>query len=143
VFTFDDDQFLEKLARKLEEAPDWVHERAARELEDALAKVIDDQFADALDPNGVPYIPPKDGGTPMQRSGALRASVTVQAQSRPDGVEVTVDPGVPYATYLQRGTSRMAPRRIVPGSTTAGAVKWRLAGAEAYRRAVNAWFHGT
>lgn len=142
VFTLHGDQFLEGLVRKLEEAPARIHERVAAELQARLAKVIDDQFADAVDPTGKPYLPPKDGGTPMQRTGALRASIRVVARSTPDGVEVQVVPGVDYAGYLQRGTRKMAPRRIVPGNTTAGALKWRAAAREAYAAAVRAWFHG-
>lgn len=143
MFTIEGDQFFDDLIRKLEEAPQRVHDRLAQELQPRLAEVIDAQFAEGLDPHGQPYLPPKDGGTPMQRTGALRASIRVVAEATPEGVVVRVLPGVPYATYLQTGTRRMAPRRILPGLTTAGAARWRQAGADAYRAAVNAWFHGT
>lgn len=142
MFTLEGDQYLEELARRLEEAPQRVHDLLAQELQDRLTRVVDDQFADGVDPTGAAYIPPKDGGTPMVRSGALRANIRVVARSTPDGVEVSVVPGVPYAGYLQRGTRKMAPRRIVPGRTTAGAAKWRTAAREAYAAAVRAWFHG-
>jgi hypothetical protein len=131
-------QRLHGTLRKLSEVPS----QAAADAAVRIADVIDGQFADGVDPTGAAYIPPKDGGTPMVRSGALRANIRVVARSTPDGVEVSVVPGVPYAGYLQRGTRKMAPRRIVPGRTTAGAAKWRTAAREAYAAAVRAWFHG-
>lgn len=141
VFSFEGDQFLERLVQRLEEAPEEIHAYVAQDLQESMAQVIDEQFDKGVDPYDVAYIQPLDGGTPMQRSGALRSGIRVVAQSNQDGVDVNVEPGVPYAKYLQYGTKRMAPRRIVPGQSIL-AVKWRQAGTDAYRKAVEAWIYG-
>ena len=117
MFTLEGDQYLEELARRLEEAPQRVHDLLAQELQDRLTRVVDDQFADGVDPTGAAYIPPKDGGTPMVRSGALRANIRVVARSTPDGVEVSVVPGVPWTTAIVSPFVR-------PVTTKLGAVGW-------------------
>lgn len=140
-FSFEGDQFLERAARLLEEAPRAIHDAVALDLERSLAGVIDQQFTTATDPQGVGYLAPKDGHSPpMQRSGALRAGIGVRCASEWGGVSVTVSSDRPYAAFLQGGTSRMAPRRIVPGSAMTSEA-WRGAVRDAYTRAFNRWFN--
>lgn len=47
------------------------------------------------------------------RTGNLRRSITHQVNNVPGGIEAVVGTSVEYAHFLERGTSRMAPRAFL------------------------------
>lgn len=142
-FIFRDDPFLKKLADKLREAPRQIHDEMARRMEQKLREVLRAQFAEARDPLGRPYLPPKDGHLPpMRRTGALEDGLTVEAVSTSSGIFLNVTASVEYAKYLQTGTRRMKARQIVP-ATGVLAETWRRAIREANQESIEVWYRGT
>jgi hypothetical protein len=143
MFTFSsNDQFLRRLAQRLREAPDRIHRDMERRVRETAEELLEEQFASGRNPYGQPYPPPKDGHLPpMVRTGRLRRGLRVVVSSSADGISLSVQSEAPYAQYLQSGTRRMAPRRIVPG-TTVLAERWRQRLQAACTESVRAWMEG-
>jgi phage gpG-like protein len=84
---------------------------------------VREQFKGGFDPAGNLWPRPKAGGTPMRDTGALSRSFRLSL--RDDLFELGTSR--PYAPFLQKGTSRMSARRMLPGARLPARWKERLA----------------
>ena len=90
-------------------------QRCVRALVPALSAELDREFRQGVDITGKPFMPPKDGHRPpMERSGALRRSITVSAQASLRRWVVRLRSDTEYDHFLRDGTSRMQARRFIP-----------------------------
>lgn len=129
---------LRQLALRLREAPKRIQELAARRLRTAVLDLIEEGFQSKTDPYGAAWKPPKDGGPTMDRTGRLRRGFDVEVVAAGTGVSLRVTNTQEYAKWLQRGTSRMEPRRMVPDARAAD--KWRRRFDEVYAAALEEWY---
>lgn len=108
---------LRRLALHVRQAPKYVQTAIMRDCVKVVEKRIAQEFSTGRGPDGERWPDPKDGHRPsMIRTGKLRSGYNVSAVPRGSaGAEITVRNAQGYAVYLQRGTSRMEPRRTVPG----------------------------
>lgn len=136
------DQFLRDLAQRFRDAPARVHADMARRCERAVHDLIDEQFRTGTDPFGRPWEPPKDGHSPpMVRTRKLWGGLKIRVDATGSGIQILVASAAEYARYLQYGTWRMLPRRIVPGSGVLVAA-WRAALRAACAAAMARWYSG-
>ena len=81
------------------------------DLAEATITLLLREFATGRDPSGKPWPPPKRGDNlPMIRTGKLMTGFSYKPG--PDGFEIQNTQE--YSGYLQDGTSRMAPRKMLP-----------------------------
>lgn len=133
------DDFLRRLAVHLREAPKYVQREAARDIAAMVQRRIDNEFVNGRDPYGARWLPPKDGHRPaMIRSGALMRSFKVRVVPGGVGLSVQITSSVPYARHLQRGTSRMEPRKTVPDGKIPG--PWLEDIHRIYAAALQRWY---
>lgn len=113
---------------------------AAREIQAEVTKQIDRGFQTKTDPYGSKWQPPKDGGAIMERSGALRRGFVVRVLSNGAGLSLEITNREDYAKWLQVGTAKMAPRKLVPDSNRVMPAIWKEIFTRAYARAIAAWY---
>jgi len=79
---------------------------------DALAKLLDAEFKAGKAPDGTPWEPLKDGSgrSPLVRSGALQASISVVAAK--GAIKLIV--AAPYARYHQNKRPILPPKVLPP-----------------------------
>jgi hypothetical protein len=109
---------LQGVARALRELA-RVPSRASGPASKAIAKLIDDEFANGTDPYGKPWRPIKDSTIARKGSSQiniettdLRRGIDVRPM-RGAGIQITVS--VPYAVYVQR-VRPVLPTRQLPSS---------------------------
>lgn len=130
---------LKRLARLIEQAPQMIRSEAARGIQKGIEGLIKDEFRSKTDPYGAAWKPPKDGGKTMDRTGRLKRGFDVVASPTGEGISIRVTNEQEYAHWLQDGTRRMEPRRMVPmGGSLPD--KWDKVFAEAYKAAFLKWF---
>lgn len=98
---------LDGLIAAIQKSEDLV-ERVAKRTEEKLTDVVDEQFASETDPDGHPW---KDGPSyhGLIDTGAMLGSLSIRA----NGNEIEMSMDDPFI-FHQRGTSRMAQRKIFP-----------------------------
>lgn len=135
--------FLRQLALHLREAPKVIQARAAAEIKTKVEELVDQGFATKTDPYGKKWQPPKDGGPTMERTGDLRRGfrVLIVKDARGVGMSLQIVNAQDYAQWLQRGTEKMAPRKMTPDTVIPEAYKRVFK--TAYERAVEAWYAST
>ena len=111
---------LQKLAQSLAATPAKLT-RGLATASTEIRKLVADEFSTGKNPWGRAWPAPKDGGTPLRRTGALANSISVES----DGGKIVAKAGVPYARFLQRGrkASRSGPLR--PGERRKSAIIMR------------------
>jgi len=129
---------LGRLVVRLREAPKRVQAEAARGIAAEVTRLIDEGFDGRSDPYGKPWEPPKDGGTPMERTGRLRRGFRVRVVPGGVGLSVEVTNEAEYARWLQRGTERMEARKMFPDGKLPK--EWRDAFEKVYRDAIAKWY---
>ena len=129
---------LKKLAANLRRAPQAIRRDVAARLRTEVKRLVDQGFITKLDPYGSRWKPPQDGGTTMQRTGRLRKGFVVAAKPDGSGIQLLIQNKQEYAQWLQAGTAKMEPRRMVPddGPLPQG---WRDMIQRAYIAASQAW----
>lgn len=116
------EQGLSKLiARAHEIASKQTHEKLTTRARDVIASQMKREFRTGVGPNAVPWPKPKDGGTPMVRTGALRSSGYALVA---DPITVRFGFGKGYAGILQRGTKRTSSRALVPPDPPSAGPVW-------------------
>lgn len=111
---------------------------AAREIQAEVAKQIDQGFQTKSDPYGSKWLPPKDGNPTMERTGALRRGFVVRVVSNGVGLSLEITNREDYAKWLQAGTSKMVPRKMVPDRAIPA--EWKEIFTRAYDKAIEAWY---
>lgn len=129
---------LRQLAINLRQAPKRIQMAAAKEIQAEVARQIDQGFQTKTDPYGSKWQPPKDGGPTMERTGALRRGFVVRVVSNGVGLSLEITNREDYARWLQAGTSKMVPRKMVPDRAMPSA--WKEIFTRAYDRAIAAWY---
>lgn len=106
---FDD---LERLISALDD-PGAILDDIGASLAEETISLVREGFAKSADPYGSSWAARKSGGGSriLVRTGAMRNSFNVR---RGDRTGFGVAASVGYATFHQRGTSRMVPRKMVP-----------------------------
>lgn len=129
---------LRQLAINLRQAPKRIQMAAAREIQAEVAKQIDQGFQTKSDPYGSKWLPPKDGNPTMERTGALRRGFVVRVVSNGVGLSLEITNREDYAKWLQAGTSKMVPRKMVPDRAIPA--EWKEIFTRAYDKAIEAWY---
>lgn len=132
---------LRQLAIALREAPRHIQKAAAAEIKREVEAEIDRGFQRKIDPMGNAWQSPKDGGPTMQRTGNLRRGFTVEVVPGGVGLSLRISNAEAYAKWLQKGTERMAPRKMVPDAALPPSYK-RIFDT-AYENAIAAWYATT
>jgi phage gpG-like protein len=81
-------------------------------IADKVAELIDRGFQTHSAPDGTPWAPPAHqyGDRPLEDTDALRKGFEVSATED----SIVVRNNVPYADYIQHGTTKMPARPMVP-----------------------------
>lgn len=132
---------LRQLALALREAPKRIQAAAAAEIKREVEAEIDRGFQRNVDPAGNAWQRPKDGGPTMQRTGALRRGFTVEVVFNGIGLSLRISNAEAYAKWLQRGTEKLVPRKMVPDAALPPSYKKIFD--TAYANAIAAWYATT
>ena len=131
---------LKRLALRLREAPKRIQRIAAKNVAAAVEELIDEGFRQRKDPYGKRWTPPKDGGTPMERTGRLRSGFRVRVVPGGAGFSVEITNKAEYAQWLQRGAVGLEARMMVPGARMSATWKRRID--DVYAAAIEEWYRG-
>lgn len=130
---------LKKLASNLRRAPQAIRQDVAARLRTEVKLLISRGFVTKLDPYKLRWKPPQDGGRTMQRTGQLRRGFLVTAKPDGSGIQMLIQNKQDYALWLQIGTEKMVPRRMVPDGPLPFA--WTALIERSYRFASQAWLN--
>lgn len=82
----------------------WNGANLAAQLEAAIEQGMEEQ-AEAMKQAAQGFAP--------VRTGALRDSITATVESIPNGARIVLAAGVPYAIFVEQGTSRMSAQPFI------------------------------
>lgn len=131
---------LRQIALALRNLPMAVRADAGARLLPRMRELVDQQFDRGSGPGGSPWPTAKAGGKKMEKTGALRHGYRFTLVPAGSGISIRIGNAEKYASYLQRGTPRMAPRIQVPCANAPMPREWAEAMRVSYVEAMRAQF---
>lgn len=120
-------QHLRQHALQFKGAPKKVLNQMAAAGKTIFEEMVEECFAKRSDPYGKPWAPAKDGHLPqLERSGQLKDGFLVKLVDTGLQKSVAIYNAQFYSVYLQKGTQKMEPRKVVPDAGLPPKVRQRL-----------------